>query len=84
MDIMNGKADIYLVPPRTPLGEKGVIESLAKLFEKSSGQQNADDIVSFQIQALRVLGNLCFDHGRLPLSCFNVDIYTNLHLSTRE
>ncbi|KAI8079536.1 armadillo-type protein [Gilbertella persicaria] len=42
---------------RTPLGEAGIIESLSNLLKSASGNQP-----EFQIQALRVLGNLCFDH----------------------
>ncbi|KAI9485570.1 MAG: armadillo-type protein [Benjaminiella poitrasii] len=42
---------------RSPLGEAGVIETLSRLLQESSGEQ-----VDFRIQALRVLGNLCFDH----------------------
>lgn len=44
---------------RTPLGNAQVIECLSKLLEKVSGQQP-----DFQLQALRVLGNLCFDNGK--------------------
>ncbi|KAI7902649.1 armadillo-type protein [Cokeromyces recurvatus] len=42
---------------RSPLGESGLIETLSKLLKMASGKQT-----DFQIQALRVLGNLCFDH----------------------
>ncbi|KAI8374497.1 armadillo-type protein [Radiomyces spectabilis] len=42
---------------RSPLGEAGIIGSLATLIQLGSGVQ-----VPFQIQALRVFGNLCFDH----------------------
>lgn len=44
---------------RTPLGEANIIESLSTLLQSTSGQQ-----VEFQLQSLRVLGNLCFDHGK--------------------
>ncbi|KAK4514550.1 uncharacterized protein ATC70_002148 [Mucor velutinosus] len=42
---------------RSPLGDSGIIETLAGLLNETSGRQ-----FHFQIQALRVLGNLCFDH----------------------
>ncbi|CEP14143.1 hypothetical protein [Parasitella parasitica] len=42
---------------RSPLGDSGIIENLAQLLNEASGKQ-----LDFQIQALRVLGNLCFDH----------------------
>ncbi|GAN11293.1 ARM repeat-containing protein [Mucor ambiguus] len=42
---------------RSPLGDSGIIENLAGLLNEASGKQ-----LHFQIQALRVLGNLCFDH----------------------
>ncbi|KAG2233918.1 hypothetical protein INT48_004406 [Thamnidium elegans] len=42
---------------RTPLGEANIIENLASLLQVTLGQQ-----LNFQVQALRVLGNLCFDH----------------------
>lgn len=45
---------------RSPLGDSGIIENLAGLLNEASGKQ-----LEFQIQALRVLGNLCFDHGNL-------------------
>lgn len=45
---------------RSPLGDSGIIESLAGLLNEASGKQ-----LYFQIQALRVLGNLCFDNGNL-------------------
>ncbi|KAI8340386.1 armadillo-type protein [Choanephora cucurbitarum] len=51
-------ADALRTPSlRTPLGEAGLIKSLSVLLESASGNQ-----ADFQIQALRVLGNLCFDH----------------------
>jgi hypothetical protein len=45
---------------RSPLGDSGIIENLAGLLNEASGKQ-----LEFQIQALRVLGNLCFDNGNL-------------------
>ncbi|KAI8639876.1 armadillo-type protein [Parasitella parasitica] len=42
---------------RSPLGDAGIIENLAKSLNEASGKQ-----LNFQIQALRVLGNLCFDN----------------------
>ncbi|KAI8361761.1 armadillo-type protein [Blakeslea trispora] len=51
-------ADALRTPSlRTPLGEVGLVKSLSILLENASGNQP-----DFQIQALRVLGNLCFDH----------------------
>lgn len=48
-----------LATVRTPVGDSGIIESLSDLLKITSGQQ-----LNFQIQALRVLGNLCFDNGK--------------------
>ncbi|KAG1525503.1 hypothetical protein G6F49_006426 [Rhizopus delemar] len=45
------------VPVRTPLGEANIIRDLATLLQRVPYQQT-----NFQIQALRVLGNLCFDN----------------------
>ncbi|KAG1473491.1 hypothetical protein G6F56_000924 [Rhizopus delemar] len=45
------------VPVRTPLGETNIIRDLATLLQRVPYQQT-----DFQIQALRVLGNLCFDN----------------------
>ncbi|GAA5800342.1 hypothetical protein HPULCUR_005769 [Helicostylum pulchrum] len=42
---------------RTPLGDANIIENLASLLQLTLGQQP-----EFQVQSLRVLGNLCFDH----------------------
>ncbi|KAG1626641.1 hypothetical protein G6F45_008251 [Rhizopus arrhizus] len=47
------------VPVRTPLGEANIIRDLATLLQRVPYQQT-----NFQIQALRVLGNLCFDNGK--------------------
>lgn len=49
---------ICLASVRSPLGNANIIESLSKLLEAAAGQQ-----IDFQVQTLRVLGNLCFDHG---------------------
>ncbi|KAI9364191.1 armadillo-type protein [Pilaira anomala] len=40
---------------RSPLGEANIIETLTTLLQSSPS-------VDFQLQSLRVLGNLCFDH----------------------
>jgi hypothetical protein len=48
-----------LATVRTPLGDSGIIEILSDLLKIASGQQP-----NFQVQALRVLGNLCFDNGK--------------------
>ncbi|KAI9280758.1 armadillo-type protein [Sporodiniella umbellata] len=45
------------VPVRTPLGETNIVRDLATLLQRAPYQQT-----KFQIQALRVLGNLCFDN----------------------
>lgn len=47
------------MPVRTPLGEANIIRDLATLLQRVPYQQT-----NFQIQALRVLGNLCFDNGK--------------------
>lgn len=46
---------------RSPLGEANITETLATLLKSSPS-------VDFQLQSLRVLGNLCFDHGKFFFS----------------
>ncbi|KAI8988486.1 armadillo-type protein [Mycotypha africana] len=47
---------------RSPIGECGVIQTLATLLTISKQTDGQQQQYLFQIQALRVLGNLCFDH----------------------
>ncbi|KAI9016522.1 armadillo-type protein [Phycomyces nitens] len=42
---------------RTPLGEAGVLEKVTDILRLAKSQTD------YQIQALRVYGNMCFDHG---------------------
>ena len=46
---------------RKPFGEAGIITNLSRLFTLPSAPEE------FQVQALRVFGNLCFDEGACQL-----------------
>jgi hypothetical protein len=52
---------INIASVRSPLGNSNIIEILSKLLETASVRQQVD----FEVQALRVLGNLCFDNGKV-------------------